>query len=75
MSYLLQALCELAVAQARHDWKQIKGIVRWCDAHYMEVACGIVGLPLLALIILEVICWMMLREQNAALAELALRLR
>ena len=75
MSYLLQALCELAVAQARHDWKQIKGIVRWCDAHYMEVACGIVGLPLLALIILEVICWMMLREQNAALAELAMRLR
>lgn len=75
MSYLLQALCELAVAQARHDWKQIKGIVRWCDAHYMEVACGIVGLPLLALIILEVICWMMLREQNAALAELAMRFR
>ena len=75
MSYLLQALCELAVAQARHDWKQIKGIVRWCDAHYMEVACGIVGLPLLALITLEVICWMMLREQNAALAELAMRFR
>ena len=75
MSYLLQALCELAVAQARHDWKQIKGIVRWCDAHYMEVACGIVGLPLLALIILEVICWIMLREQNAALAELAMRFR
>ena len=65
----------MAVAQARHDWKQIKGIVRWCDAHYMEVACGIVGLPLLALIILEVICWIMLREQNAALAELAMRFR
>ena len=64
MSYLLQALCELAVAQARHDWKQIKGIVRWCD-----------GLPLLGLIILEVICWVMLREQRAELAELALRLR
>ena len=75
MSYLLQALCELAVAQARHDWKQIKGIMRWCDAHYMEVACGIIGLPLLALIVLEVICWMMLREQRAELAELALRLR
>lgn len=75
MSYLLQALCELAVTQARHDWKQIKGIMRWCDAHYMEVACGIVGLPLLALIILEVICWMMLREQNAALAELAMKFR
>lgn len=75
MKYLLQELCEMAVTQARHDWKQIKGIVRWCDAHYMEVACGIVGLPLLALIILEVICWMMLREQNAALAELAMRFR
>lgn len=75
MNYFLQALCELAVAQARHDWKQIKGIVRWCDAHYMEVACGIVGLPLLGLIILEVICWVMLREQRAELAELAMRLR
>lgn len=75
MNYLLQALCELAVAQARHDWKQIKGIMKWCDAHYMGVACGIVGLPLLALVILEVICWMMLREQNAALAELAMRFR
>ena len=75
MTYLLQALCELAVTQARHDWKQIKGIMNWCDAHYMEVACGIVGLPLLALIVLEVICWMMLREQNAALAELAMRLK
>lgn len=75
MSYLLQALCELAVAQARHDWKQIKDIVRWCDAHYMEVACGIVGLPLLGLMILEVICWVMLREQRAELAELAMRLR
>lgn len=75
MSYLLQALCEMAVAQARHDWKQIKGIIKWCDAHYMEVACGIVGLPLLALVILEVICWTMLREQNAALAELAIRFR
>lgn len=75
MSYLLQALCELAVAQAQHDWKQIKGIMKWCDVHYMEVACGIVGLPLLGLIILEVICWVMLREQKAELAELALRLR
>lgn len=75
MNYLLQALCELAVTQARHDWKQIKDIMKWCDAHYMEVACGIVGLPLLGLIILEVICWVMLREQRAELAELALRLR
>ena len=75
MTYLLQALCEMAVAQARHDWKQIKGIVRWCDTHYMEVSLGIVGLPLLGLIVLELICWAMLGEQNAQLAELALRLK
>lgn len=71
MRYLLQDLTELAVCQARHDWKQIKTIVRWVSDHYMEVSLAIVGLPLLALAILEIICWLMLKEQNAALAELA----
>ena len=49
--------------------------MRWCDAHYMEVACGLVGLPLLGLMILEIICWVILREQKAELAELALRMK
>lgn len=71
MDYLLQDLMELAVCQMRHDWKQIKGIVRWISDHYMEVSLSIVGLPLLALAILEIICWLILKEQNAALAELA----
>jgi len=75
MEYLLEDLIELAVCQARHDWEQIKGIVKWCDAHYMEISLAIVGLPLLALMILEVICWVMLREQNAQLAELAVKFR
>lgn len=75
MDYLLQDLMELAVCQARHDWRQIKGIVRWLNDHYMEVSLSIVGLPLLALMILEIICWLMLKEQNAALAELAKGLR
>ena len=75
MDYLLQDLMELAVCQARHDWKQIKTVVRWLNDHYMEVSLTIVGLPLLALVILEIICWMMLKEQNAALAELAQRSR
>lgn len=75
MDYLLQDLMELAVCQMRHDWKQIKGIVRWLNDHYMEVSLSIVGLPLLALAILEIICWLMLKEQNAALAELAVRFR
>lgn len=75
MDYLLQDLMELAVCQMRHDWKQIKTIVRWLNDHYMEVSLSIMGLPLLALMILEIICWLMLREQNAALAELAQRLR
>lgn len=75
MDYLLQDLMELAVCQARHDWKQIKAIARWLSDHYMEVSLSIVGLPLLALAILEIICWLMLKEQNAALAELAQGLR
>jgi len=75
MVYLLQDLMELAVCQMRHDWKQIKTVVRWLNDHYMEVSLSIVGLPLLALMILEIICWLMLREQNAALAELAQRLK
>lgn len=75
MAYLLQDLMELAVCQMIHDWKQIKTIVRWLNDHYMEVSLSIVGLPLLALVILEIICWLMLKEQNAALAELAQRLR
>lgn len=75
MDYLLQDLMELAVCQMRHDWKQIKDIARWLSDHYMEVSLSIVGLPLLALAILEIICWLMLKEQNAALAELAQGLR
>ena len=75
MDYLLQDLMELAVCQMRHDWKQIKAIVRWLNDHYMELSLFVVGLPLLALAILEIICWLMLKEQNAALAELAQGLR
>lgn len=75
MTYLLQDLMELAVCQMRHDWKQIKDIARWLSDHYMGVSFAIVGLPLLALAILEIICWLMLKEQNAALAELAMRFR
>lgn len=75
MDYLLQDLMELAVCQARHDWRQIKAIVRWLNDHYMEVSLSIVGLPLLALAILEIICWLMLKEQNAALAELRATMR
>jgi len=75
MEYILQDLCEMALVQADHDWKQIKRIGRWISDHYMEVSLSIVGLPLLALAILEIICWLMLKEQNAALAELAQGLR
>lgn len=75
MRYFLEDLMELAVCQMRHDWEQIKDIVSWCDDHYMEISLAIVGLPLLALMILEVICWVMLKEQNAQLAELAVRFR
>lgn len=75
MRYFLEDLMELAVCQMRHDWGQIKNIARWCNVHYMEISLAIVGFPLLALMILEAICWIMLREQNAQLAELAVRFR
>ena len=71
MKYLLEDLMELAVCQMRHDMKQIRGIMRWCDTNYMKVACGIIGLPLLILVVLEVICWVTLTYQNIRLAELA----
>lgn len=75
MRYLLQDLMELAVCQVRHDWKQIKAIVRWLSDHYMEVSLAIVGIPTVCLAILEIICWLMLKEQNAALAELRMMMR
>lgn len=75
MRYILQDLCEMALVQADHDWKQIKRICRWISDHYMEVSLGIVGIPLLALAALEIVCWVMLKEQNAALAELAQTLK
>ena len=71
----LQDLCEMASVQAEHDWDQIKRVIEWCNDHYIGISVAAMGLPLLALMILEIICWLMLKEQNAALAELAQRLR
>lgn len=65
----------MAVVQADHDWKQIKRIGRWISDHYIEVSLGIVVIPLFALAALEIVCWIMLKEQNAALAELAHTMR
>lgn len=75
MTYLLQDLMELAVCQMRHDRKQIKDIARWLSNHYMGVSFAIVGIPTLGLLLLEVICWLMLREQNAAIDVLTLMMR
>lgn len=75
MAYLLQDLMELAVCQMRHDWKQIKGIARWVSDHYMEVSFAIIGVPTLGLLLLEAVCWLMLREQNAAIDVLTQMMR
>ena len=75
MRYILQDLCEMALVQADHDWKQIKRIVRWCCDHYMGISIATVGIPLLALVIMELVCWIMLKQQNEALAELAQMLK
>lgn len=75
MRYILQDLCEMALVQADHDWKQIKRIVRWCGDHYMGISIATVGIPLLALVIMELVCWIMLKQQNAQIAELAQMLK
>ena len=75
MRYILQDLCDMAIVQANHDWKQIKRIIRWCGDHYMEISLATVGIPLLALAIMELVCWIMLKQQNAALAELRMSLK
>ena len=75
MRYLLEDLMELAVCQARHDWKQFKGAIRWCNDHCMQLSICFMGLPLLALIVIEVVCWVMLRQQSAQLAELRQMIR
>lgn len=75
MAYLLQDLMELAVCQMRHDWKQIKDITRWLSDHYMEVSFAIVGIPTVGLLLLEAVCWLMLREQNAAIDVLTRMMR
>ena len=41
----------------------------------MEISLATVGIPLLALAIMELVCWIMLKQQNAALAELAQTLK
>ena len=47
-----------------------------CDmAHYMEISLATVGIPLLALAVMELVCWIMLKQQNAALAELRMSLK
>lgn len=71
----LQDLCDMAIVQADHDWKQIKRIVRWCGDHYMEISLATVGIPLLALAIMELVYWIMLKQQNAALEELRMSLK
>lgn len=75
MRYILQDLCEMALVQADHDWKQIKKIIRWCSDHYMGISIATVGIPLLVLVIMELVCWIMLKQQNAQLAELAQMLK
>lgn len=75
MRHFIQNLCEMAIVQAGHDWNQVKRIIRWCSDHYMGISLATVGIPLLALVIMELVCWIMLRQQNAALAELRMMLK
>lgn len=71
MRYILQDLYEMAIVQAEHDWKQIRGGIKWFADHYMAISIAAIGLPLLALILMECGCWMMVVEQNAKITELA----
>ena len=75
MRYILRDLYDMAIVQADHDWKQIKRIIRWCSDHYMGISIATVAIPLMALAALELVCWIMLKQQNATLAELAQMLK
>ena len=75
MEYILQDLCDMAIVQAEHDWKQIKRIIRWCSNHYMGISIATMTIPLVGVMVLELICWIMLKQQNAALAELRMMLK
>ena len=75
MEYILQDLCDMAIVQAEHDWKQIKRIIRWCSNHYMGISIATMTIPLVGVIVLELICWIMLKQQNAALAELRMMIK
>lgn len=71
----LQDLCDMAIVQAEHDWNQIKRIIRWCSDHYMGISIATVAIPLAALVVMELVCWIMLKQQNAQIAELAKMLK
>lgn len=71
----LQDLCDMAIVQAEHDWNQIKRIIRWCSDHYMGISIATVAIPLVVLAVMELICWGMLKQQNAQIAELAKMLK
>ena len=71
----LEELYEMAIVQADHDWNQIKRIIRWCSDHYRGITIATIGIPLMCLVIMELICWIMLKQQDAALAELAQMLK
>ena len=75
MEYILQDLCDMAIVQAEHDWKQIKRIIRWCSNHYMGISIATMTIPLVGVMVLELICWIMLKQQNAALAELRMMIK
>ena len=71
----LQDLCDMAIVQAEHDWNQIKRIIRWCSDHYMGISIATMEIPLAALVVMELVCWIMLKQQNAQIAELAKMLK
>ena len=69
--YVIEELCEMAIVQAEHDWNQIRRGIKWFADHYKGISIGVIGLPLLALILMELKCWFMVMEQNAQLDMLA----
>ena len=75
MRYLLDGLCEMAVVQAEHDLNQFKSVIKWCNRHYVWISIAAIGIPLLLLVTMELSCWWMMANQNARLAELAMRFR
>lgn len=74
MRYILQDLCDIAIAQVERKWNKIKEIIRY-NYYYMGISIVTVVIPLAALVVLELVCLVALKRQNTQIMELVQMLK